>query len=720
MQLSNSFSESSNNDDDDFPDSFDDDSNGPDNFFDPTTEDSVDMNEDDKRKDASNDSNVAGPSNSSAVISDTRVFKVAQDQTLETLGALEAPVQIEQKSDNKVDLMESSTSFTPIDEDLSEASAEQVDKSDPVIPVMPMVTRKRKMTEIPSSSSFEEKKTKTMRSSSSGSATEVSKTPAVQKLTEEPAVSKPRSRKHLIDGTERRNSLRSSSCESGSEGKKLSAQLSASQDEIYDHSSDVKLKNGGSSSTDVIRRLTKVQELKDSESDSGPSNVRRKSSRIQLIKPSTDDSDIDQLQVNNPSGSDDSMTPLAAIPRTINASSNKRIDRKKRQTPLKNNKKKTTSKVLDSSSDSEFSTNDISRNLELKSRLNPVDSNSKHKSSIFARNNYLKSTDTKKKKPTEVSLMMDKLSTTIEERKNNDKTYFEPPVFEKRERLRTSAFKGNNNECSNDKDIQIDSESDVRPSVSRGSSVEKSPPKISSEFPSEKRRGRRAKCIDELSVVKKKIFTQPPLEDAVEDQVPYREILEAIKYCVPAKVGRVNSKSKLTKEYEEKREKDLQALKALKFFRCGSCKFEITKHMWIDHLNEHGGMAWIDSFEAPIIIEEWNEALRRLLKNVKIYDQPVLTCPNCEEQKKSALGHLSHILVCGESKEAVEKKKILCELCNEKYLPFYASLHRSKCSGYQKVQEVRDGDDEGGSSDSEVVPESFNSSGRAKRKAVKR
>ena len=539
--------------------------------------------------------------------------------------------------------------------------------------------------------------------------------------------SKSKSRKPNVDGTERRKSLRSSSCGSGSDGEKLSRyrntvrdgkNASSSSKDVNSNAkilpkvkkSKLQLSGSDSGGSCIRRRATKVQELKDSESDSGPSKMQRRATRKRILS-STDNSDMDQIQVSKSLSSDGAKTPR----RARNQMNNKRVERIKKETPLKN-KRKTTSKLLDSSSEFESTTDthvDISRNLELESRLSPPDSNSKPHSSILSRNNYFKPTDKRAKNSSVINKMMDKLSTTIEKRKDNDMTYIKPPVFVKRERLRTSAFKGNDDEFSNDEDIQ-ESELKTRPSVSRGSSVEKIPSKMNSESHA---RGRRPKGFAHNE---KKIFSQPPLAKAIESEVPYEEILEAIKSNVPSKLGR--NKLKMSTEEEEKRKKDLEALRALKYFRCGSCRFQVTKHKWIEHVSDHGGLAWIDEFEAPIKIEEWNEALRRLIRNVKIYDQPVLICPNCGDEKKSALGFLSHYLVCGENKEEIEKKKITCGLCNEKYMAFNSWAHRNKCSGYQKVQGIGDGDDEGESSesDNEVTAEDFNLSGRAKRKAVKR
>lgn len=390
--------------------------------------------------------------------------------------------------------------------------------------------------------------------------------------------------------------------------------------------------------------------------------------------------------------------------------------------------------------------------MQLKSRLDPLDSNSKLNSSILIRNDYLKSPGKRTTKPKEVSAvnqMMSKLSATILKNKESDATFVEPPLIRKRERLRTSAYKGNF-EGSSDEDPP---DCTRRSSVSRGSSDEsqetESKPNIrermkqiiaaekckqaksratapgaSSNPPAvEVKRGRQPKAFVENLNVEKKVFVQEPLEDAIEELVPYVDIVQSIKASTPAKkLGRRDQNS--VRETEKKMESDTKALQGLKFFRCGSCQHDVAKHKWMEHFLEHGGIAWIDGFEPPIALTDWNEALRRCLNNYKIYNLTSFTCPNCEQEKKSAMGHLSHLLVCGETEATIESRKIQCELCSERFLPFHSSAHKSKCSGYRKVKEeayelVRSASS-GSEDENDVSPSAFNSSGRRKRKAVQR
>lgn len=224
--------------------------------------------------------------------------------------------------------------------------------------------------------------------------------------------------------------------------------------------------------------------------------------------------------------------------------------------------------------------------------------------------------------------------------------------------------------------------------------------------------------------VEKKVFVQEETEDAVEKMVCYDDIIEAIRISdPPRKNGRASS---VIKPLEAKKKIEIESkLRSLKHFKCGSCTCLVTKHKWKYHLIDHGGMAWIDSFESPIDINDWNESIRRLNNYMRIYKLECYVCPNCDCIKKSALGHLSHIYTCGEDEETIERRKAQCQYCEERVMPFIMSSHRSKCKGLNKQKTTaseiiaEDGDDEEDANDVNSR-ESSVTGGRAKRKAGKK
>lgn len=358
--------------------------------------------------------------------------------------------------------------------------------------------------------------------------------------------------------------------------------------------------------------------------------------------------------------------------------------------------------------------------------------------------------------------VIEKLEEVISIKKRTDPTYIEPSKIEKRPYLRTSAFTGN----SDDENINTDLCTKDDPSVSHDSSshnsnetlkkkngqtkitqfitgsqnkneelknkmkqlINEKKEKIESSLPakneaisphstpkSKRHRGRQK--IEKNDEVSKQEFDQAPLELAIERLVPYNELIEAVRITEKSKIGRSKNQ-----DGQKKEEIEMQ-LRKMEYFYCGNCHKLVTKHRWKDHVIDHGGLAWVDKLELPIDICEWNEAIRRLNNYIRIYQLDCLRCPNCREEKRSALGHLSHIYVCGEDEETVEKRKNKCEHCDERVLPYNMNSHRLKCMSFQKKTEKVISDDD---SNDENERENSRSSSlhdsnvRLKRKAVKR
>ncbi|CAO1419358.1 unnamed protein product [Diamesa tonsa] len=204
------------------------------------------------------------------------------------------------------------------------------------------------------------------------------------------------------------------------------------------------------------------------------------------------------------------------------------------------------------------------------------------------------------------------------------------------------------------------------------------------------------------------------LEKAVESLVPYDEILTVLRFASHVTTGRPTFQEKAT--IERKRIETKKLLEKLKYFHCGNCQKDVTKQKWMEHWINHGGIAWIDGFEKAINLNDWEDSLRRFVNNMKTYKVPSLICSICSEERKSALGHLSHIIICGFDDETVERRKKECTTCDARMLPFNYPYHKKVCSGLIELQsklveevEVED-----------PPTNELDSSGRVKRKAVQK
>jgi hypothetical protein len=483
------------------------------------------------------------------------------------------------------------------------------------------------------------------------------------------------------------------------------------------------------------KKVTRVEELKNGESDSNSSEIDsiNRKSKLATTK---------RLLIKSEKES------------TVIETEGKKRGRKKRSSIEKSeNKKKVVgtsrSKMIIFSSDSDDNDNDnlLQRNREFKSEAS--DSNSNHKSSILERNDYLKfsSLDKRQNKDSSLRPLVTKIRNVLSERKKHDVIPVSAPVVKKRSYLRSSAFTGNH-----------DQESDEEPSVSKDNSVatdnakktnsetnvahfkslleklnendnvepKKEETKVEEIIKTVEKgkRGRKKReiVLTEDPNVKKRIFTQEPVEKSKENLVPYDLILDSIRFSAPAKkVGRLSTSAK--KEEEEKQRILRVELEKLEYFSCGNCKNRITKHKWREHVIDHGGLTWIENYESSIDLNEWNESLRRLVNCMKYYKLEAFNCQNCKIEKKSALGHLSHIYVCCEDLETIEARKHECPLCKERMMPYNMSHHKLKCTNVkaESVDETiagNEGDDEQDENDDTGCPDAL--TGRLKRRAVKK
>ena len=230
--------------------------------------------------------------------------------------------------------------------------------------------------------------------------------------------------------------------------------------------------------------------------------------------------------------------------------------------------------------------------------------------------------------------------------------------------------------------------------------------RIKKDVPEKRKRGRKSP--------KPPTKTTEKLEKAIESLVPYDKILTVLRFSSHVQNGRPTLQEKAAIEKTKKETKKL--LEELKYFHCGSCKLDITKHKWHEHWINHGGIAWIDGFETSLNLNDWEDSLRRFVNNMKTYEVSSFVCAICSEERKSAMGHLSHIIICGFDEEVVESRKKQCSTCQARMFPCNYTYHKKMCTGLvELITDVK--------KEEEDEVESTNildSSGRVKRKAVQK
>lgn len=312
----------------------------------------------------------------------------------------------------------------------------------------------------------------------------------------------------------------------------------------------------------------------------------------------------------------------------------------------------------------------------------------------------------------------------VNKKKCSDPTFREPKNQEKRPYLKSSAFNGNqeNTTTTTTDHMSSDSQSssDDSTSVSDDSTMPLSSIRDTATGPKslkdvmnsliegknllplkklkkKVKKKKKLKQKKEVLVVKKRrevivhpkrIFEQEPLLKAINSLVPYDDIIESIRVSNPPR-GKKSGKAKwfIPPLAEPEKKRIRKELEKLKYFQCGICQFLVTKHKWKAHLELHGCFAYIKEYEDPLNIADYHESLRRMMHYARIYSISIFKCPHCNDVKKSVLGQLCHLYVCGEDLDAIESRKVQCEHCEMRVMPYSLSAHRKSCKGLMMAKE---------------------------------
>lgn len=153
---------------------------------------------------------------------------------------------------------------------------------------------------------------------------------------------------------------------------------------------------------------------------------------------------------------------------------------------------------------------------------------------------------------------------------------------------------------------------------------------------------------------------------------------------------------------------------------CGNCKETVQIRDWRSHVIFHNGLTWKEGEEEKIDLHDHKMILRKMLWYMRTYKQTVLTCPKCKNEKKSALGIISHMESCGLTEEEIENAKVECPHCSVRIrsvsLPIHIAHH---CPALREQVSIKR-NQEKQLNNSEGTEVEFNDSGRIKRNAVKK
>ncbi|XP_013200630.1 uncharacterized protein LOC106143160 [Amyelois transitella] len=108
------------------------------------------------------------------------------------------------------------------------------------------------------------------------------------------------------------------------------------------------------------------------------------------------------------------------------------------------------------------------------------------------------------------------------------------------------------------------------------------------------------------------------------------------------------------------------------FYECAMCQEKVKYGEWKKHaVDKHYNVAWVVGDE-PIDIFNQN-LIAKLLKEYLQYGRYI--CKVCGITRSSGIGFFAHTINCGLSEQEAERFKLLCDICDTKYLGFYQSQH---------------------------------------------
>ncbi|KAG4069006.1 hypothetical protein HA402_008317 [Bradysia odoriphaga] len=149
---------------------------------------------------------------------------------------------------------------------------------------------------------------------------------------------------------------------------------------------------------------------------------------------------------------------------------------------------------------------------------------------------------------------------------------------------------------------------------------------------------------------------------------------------------------------------------------CGNCKEVIEAKDWEKHIKGHYGLSWRVDVDPPIDMDNIHTMSSKVLNFIKKANIKILKCPQCKVEKKSALGYLSHLEVCGLTPEEVKSKLVKCEHCPSMIRSCSMKIHLTFCSGLKRLLQKENES----TKEPESAEETYNDIGRAVRRSAQK
>lgn len=157
-------------------------------------------------------------------------------------------------------------------------------------------------------------------------------------------------------------------------------------------------------------------------------------------------------------------------------------------------------------------------------------------------------------------------------------------------------------------------------------------------------------------------------------------------------------------------------------YTCGYCNERIPHPKWKAHVGKHYGAAWRIGVDEAIDISDNLTMTRVLNRFMKSSKMQYFKCDKCLEKKRSALGYISHIEICGLTPEQIVGMKSECPYCKKLYRKVSLDIHIQQFCAVRRLELAAQDSDAlalvqpaTGTADQPVEPVEYSASGRPKR-----
>ncbi|XP_058838488.1 titin-like [Topomyia yanbarensis] len=156
--------------------------------------------------------------------------------------------------------------------------------------------------------------------------------------------------------------------------------------------------------------------------------------------------------------------------------------------------------------------------------------------------------------------------------------------------------------------------------------------------------------------------------------------------------------------------------------KCASCYLEIPTVEWDAHYAYHNGLTYRVDIDPELDLLDETTAAQIVTRFKKSNRLSTLKCDKCGVLKKSAVGLVSHRIICGLTAEEIQASKVTCEHCKRKMLAVSLSTHLvGHCPVLKRMKREQTPTEAIQSADEEPAVETaavVNQRGRTKRKAT--